>query len=114
VAAGKRDITIIKGDDYAHVVTLNTRVAGVLTPVDITGRTYTAQLRKIQTQTTPDATLTCIVTDAAAGEITITLANSVTEDLRADCYHWDLQQNAGGILNTILRGKANVVSDVTR
>lgn len=114
MAAGKRDIEIIKGDDYAHVVTLNTRVAGVLTPINITGRTYMAHLRKLVSQAIPDATFTCTVTDGMAGEITITLANAITEDLRVDCYHWDLQQNAGGILNTILRGKATVVSDVTR
>lgn len=114
MAAGKRDIEIIKGDDYVHVVTLNTRIAGVVTPLDITGRTYTAQIRKVKTQTTPDATFTCTVTDAANGEITITMANAVTATLRVDCYFWDLQQNASGILNTILAGKATVVSDVTR
>lgn len=114
MAAGKRDITIIKGDDYAHVVTLNTKVAGVLTPVNITGRTYTAQLRKVVSQLLPDATFTCTVTSAVNGQITITLSNAITRNLKVDCYHWDLQQNASGILNTILRGTATVVSDVTR
>jgi hypothetical protein len=114
VSVGKRDIEIIKGDDYVHVVTLNTRIAGVITPLDITGRTYTAQIRKVKTQTSPDATFTCTVTDAANGEVTISMPNATTSTLRVDCYFWDLQQNASGIRNTILAGKATVVSDVTR
>jgi hypothetical protein len=114
MAVGKRDITIVRGDDYTHVVTLNTRTAGVLTPVNITGRTYTAQIRKNKTQDSVDATLTCSVTDAVNGEITITLANTTTTNLRPGTYYWDLQQNASGVRNTILRGKAEVVSDVTR
>lgn len=112
--AAKRDITIIKGDDYSHVVTIRQRTGTVVAPVDITGRTYTAHLRKVKTQTTPDAVLTCVVTDAPNGEITMTLANTLTSDLRTDCYFWDLQQNASGVITTVLAGKAKVESDSTR
>ena len=114
MAAGKRDIEIIKGDDYVHVVTLNTKVLGVVTPLDITGRTYTAQIRRVKTQAAPDATFTCTVTNAPNGQVTITMANGITAGLKVDCYFWDLQQNASGIRNTILAGRATVVSDVTR
>jgi hypothetical protein len=114
VAVGKRDINIMKGDDYVHVINLQTRTGGVTAPVDITGRTYAAQLRKTKTQTTPDATFTCTVTDAPNGEVTISIPSAVTELLAVDCYSWDLQQNAGGVKNTILMGKARVVVDVTR
>jgi hypothetical protein len=112
--AGRRNIEIIRGDDYSHVVTLNTRSGTTVTPVDITGRTYTAQLRKALSQTSADATFTCTVTDAANGEITITMSHTITAALTPGCYYWDLQQNAGGVLNTILGGKAEVVTDATR
>lgn len=114
MSAGKRDIEIVKGDDYSHVVNLQTRVGSVYTPIDITGRVYTAQIRKVKTQAVADATFTCVVTDALNGEITITMASEITTDLKIGCYYWDLQQDASGVVNTILSGEAKVVSDVTR
>lgn len=112
--AGKRNIEIIRGDDYSHVVTLATRSGTTVTPVNITGRTYIAQLRKAKSQTVPDATFTCTVTNASAGEVTITMAHAITATIDPGCYYWDLQQDAGGILNTILGGKAEVKTDATR
>lgn len=108
--AGKRNITIRKGDDYSHVVTI-TNTAG---PIDITGRTYTSQFRKIATQASPDGTFTVAVTDGPAGELTITMPNATTTNLDVGCYKWDLQENSGGIITTILAGEVNVITDVTR
>lgn len=104
MAAGKRDIEIIKGDDYLHVVTLETDTG----PINITGRTYTAVLRKTAGQVVPDATFTVTVTDAPNGEITITLSSAITTTLNVGCYEWKLTQNASGVISTILRGKADV------
>lgn len=110
MAAGKRDIEIVKGDDYLHVITLESASG----PINITGRTYEAMMRKSPTQTLADATFVTSVTNAAGGEITVTLSNSTTTALKVGCYYWDLQQNVSGIITTILRGKADVITDVTR
>ena len=112
MAVGKRDIEIIKGDTYTHVI--RRRVAGTTTPIAVTGYTFTAQLRKVKTQTTADASFSCAVTDGPNGEVTLTMANTVTTALDVGCYYWDLQQVASGVPVTILRGKAKVVSDTTR
>ena len=109
MAAGRRDITIVKGDDYAHVVTINERIAGVVTPINITGRTFTAVLKLTASQVVPTATFVCVVTNGPAGEVTITMANAVTSTLVTGCYVWSLKQNTGGIITTILEGKADVV-----
>ena len=114
MSIGKRDLEIYKGDDYAHTITLNTRTGSVLTPINTTGRTYTAQLRKVKSQVAPDATLTCTVTDGPNGVIVMTMARAITQALRVDCYYWDLQQTSSGVLTTILAGKVKVVSDTTR
>jgi len=111
VAAGKRDIEIVKGDDYVHVVNIKTRAGA---PVVITGYTYQAQLRKVKTQADPDATFTALVSDGPNGEITITLDAADTSDLAVACYQWDLQQDTGTAITTILAGEARFVSDVTR
>jgi mannose/fructose/N-acetylgalactosamine-specific phosphotransferase system component IIC len=106
VAAGRRDIEIVVGDDYSHVVYIGTRVSGVFTPTNITGRTYTSTVFKVISS--PVATMTATVTNGAAGEVTITLADTVTADLIPDCYKWSLKQDASGVKSTILKGNATV------
>lgn len=114
MSTGRRNISIKKGDDYSHVITLQTRSGSTYTPVDITGRTYSAQLKKRKSQASPDASFTCAVTSAVNGEVTLTLASTITADLVAGEYFWDLEQDAAGQINTILEGVAKVTSDVTR
>lgn len=111
--AGKLDIEFTKGDDYSNVVTLTTCVGTTSTPINITGRTYTAKVRRVASQTTADAVFTCTVTNAVAGEVTIYLTSAQTNLLNPADYKWDLQENAGGIITTILAGRCRVVQDVT-
>lgn len=111
--AAKRDIEITRGQDYTHVVTIQTRVSGVATPTNITGRTYTASIKRVKTQATPDASFVCTVTDGPGGEVTLTMADTVTETLDVGCYHWDLWQNTSGADVPILKGEAKVVQGVT-
>lgn len=109
--AGKRDFSIIKGDDYVHVITIKTRAGD---PIDLTGDVFTSQLRKVKTQVSPDATFVCVVTDGPNGKVTISLSHTTTSALDIGCYNWDLQRSVGGTVTTILVGEAKVVSDVTR
>jgi hypothetical protein len=114
MAAGKRDITIIKGDDYTNEINFVTRSAGVTSPLPITGNVYTAQLRKVVTQAAPDATFVCTVTDGPNGILVVAMGHATTAALTVGCYHWDLQCNSSGTITTVLTGKATVTSDVTR
>ena len=109
-AAGTRDISFYIGDDYTHV--LNFEDSSCL-PIDISGRTYAAQIRKIKTQAIPDATFTCTVTNGPAGELTIFLTDIQTSVLVADGYFWDLKENVGALKTTILAGKCTVLQSTT-
>lgn len=109
--AGKRNIQLTKGDDYSHVITI-TNDAGV---VDITGRIYSAQVRKIASQPNPpDATFTYVLTNPTQGEVTIYLSDAATDALDPGTYRWDLQENASGVITTLLAGRLTVIQDVTR
>ena len=54
------------------------------------------------------------ITDAAAGDITITLAASCTDDLATGTYAYDVQLIEVGDVSTLTSGKATVIADVTR
>ena len=110
-APATQDLTITRGDTETLVVTLT---SDGTTPIDVTGRTYTAQLR-----TTPDisvvsASFTCTVTNGATGQVTCVMSAASSAQLSPGYYYWDLQENASGVISTLRSGQVTVVADVTR
>jgi hypothetical protein len=110
-APAKQDLIITRGDTETVVVTM---VDDVGAAIDITGRTYTSQMR-----TTPDISAISItgvgaVTDGAAGKLTVTFSATGTAALDPGFLYWDLQENASGVISTILSGTVTVLADVTR
>lgn len=106
-----QDLIITRGDTETLVVVLTTD--GTL-PIDITGRTYTSQIRTQQDSTTIKATFTCTVTNGPAGQVTIILSSTASALLSAGLYFWDLQENASSVISTVLSGNVTVLADVTR
>jgi hypothetical protein len=106
-----QDLTLTRGDTETLVVTITTDGS---TAVDITGRTYRAQIRSQQDSTTIKASFTCVVTSGASGQVTCTLSATSSSALSAGLYFWDLEENASGVISTILSGNVTVLADVTR
>jgi len=106
-----QDLTITRGDTETLIVTITTDGS---TAVDITGRTYRAQIRSQQDSTTIKASFTCTVTGAASGQVTCVLSAASSAALSAGLYFWDLEENASGTVSTILSGNVTVLADVTR
>lgn len=106
-----QDLTITRGDTETLVVTITTDGT---TPVNITGRTYRAQIRSSQDSTTIKASFTCTVTSGANGQLTCTLSATDSSALPVGIAYWDLEENASGTISTILSGTVTVVADVTR
>jgi hypothetical protein len=110
-APATQDLTITRGDTETVVLTLT---SDGTTPINVTGRTYTAQIR-----TTPDiavisASFTCTVTNGAGGVVTCVLSPAASALLSPGYYYWDLQENASGAISTLLSGMVTVLADVTR
>lgn len=108
---GIQNLTFVRGDTETVQVTMTSDGS---TPVNITGRTYAAQLR-----TTPDisaisATAACAITDAANGVMQAVFTATSTADLDPGYYYWDLQETNGSTVTTVLQGTVTVLADVTR
>lgn len=106
-----QDLEITRGDTETIVVTVTSDGS---TPINITGRTYTAQIRSIPDSSTVKASFTCAVTNGSGGVVTCTLAAADSALLSAGNYFWDLQENASGVISTLLSGTVTVLADVTR
>lgn len=105
----EQDLVVTRGDTCSVIVTNTTD--GV-TPINITGRTYAAMVRENYTDVVPAATFACQVTNAAAGQITLTLTPSQTT-LDPGNYVWDLQETATSVVTTIIAGAFVVLPDAT-
>ena len=106
-----QDLTITRGDTETLVVVITTDGS---TPVSITGRTYRAQIRSQQNSDTIKASFVCTVTSGAAGEVTCVLSAASSSALSAGLYFWDFEEDASGVVSTILAGTVTVLADVTR
>ena len=110
VLPGKLNYSMVRGDDFAAEITI--QEGDPLAPVDVSARTYTAQIRTSTDATTVTATFSVDMTDAATGVIVLRLADTVTDDLSGS-YVWDLQQDTAGVIRTLVGGSFVVLKDVT-
>jgi hypothetical protein len=106
------DLNITRGDTETIVISLTQD--DQTTPINITGRTYTAQLRTSPDISIVSASFTCTVTDGSNGQTTCVLSATDSEKLKPGYYYWDLEENASGVITTILSGTVTVLADVTR
>lgn len=107
------NITIRMGDTETISVAIKDSAGAA---VNITGRTYAAQIRANAEDTTILATFSCSVTSAVAGTLQATLSATDTRALTPGLGVWDLQETitSGGVVTTLLAGQVTIVQDVTR
>jgi len=82
--------------------------------VNITGRTYKAQIRRTADDPNVMAEFTCVIANGAQGQLVLTLTPTQTSALRAGSAKWDLQETYGSTVNTIFKGTVAIEKDVSR
>ncbi len=107
----KQDIKIMRGDTEVFNITV-TDSAGAA--VDLTGDVFTSQIRYNRDDTSIAGAFVCTITDAAAGQVRLTLSAASSAVLTAGTAYWDLQRNDAGVITTIVAGKCTILADVTR
>jgi hypothetical protein len=85
MAVSAVNIVIEQGTDYQEVFTVNNPDG---TPLDLTGYTGAAKIRKFPESTTSTSFSVGIV--STAGQVVVSLANTVTDDLKGGRYYYDI------------------------
>lgn len=122
MAASTYDITIEQGADFSLGLTIKN---GSGVAIDITGYTFAAQLREKVHSTTVLATFTCTITNAAAGQMTMSLTNAQTSAINVSKYDspekratkcaYDLEMTRTDTSKVrLIEGVASVTPEVTR
>ena len=104
-------LTVRIGD--TETITLNLQDASGAA-INVTGRTYAAQIRETADAASVLASFTCAISNAAGGVVTATLPAGTTAALSPGSGVWDLQETNSSVVTTLLAGPVQIVQDVTR
>lgn len=85
MAVAAVNIVIEQGTDYQEVFTVNNPDGS---PLDLTGHTGVGKIRKFPESATSTPFTVGIV--STAGQVVVSLANTVTDDLKAGRYYYDV------------------------
>ena len=101
---------IVAGTDWAVTITL---LDENRQPVNISGRTYSAQVRTADG--TLAATAVCTIVNAAQGKVSVALTNAATSALIPGTeYRFSLVEVAGGLRSELIRSSVDVYESVTQ
>ena len=112
MAAGKYDIVIDQGSDFAIEVQIQQNSANV----NLSTHSARAQLRPTPTSSTKTADFTCSIVNASQGRIKMSLGNSVTANISNGKYYYDLElvNTSDSSVTRLIEGVARVTPEVTR
>ena len=112
MAAGKYDIVIDQGSDFAIEVQIQQNSANV----NLSTHSARAQLRPTPTSSTKTADFTCSIVNASQGKIKMSLGNTVTANIANGKYYYDLElvNTSQSTVTRLLEGVARVTPEVTR
>jgi hypothetical protein len=113
-------LTIAQGTDFSAPLTLYQ--ADGVTPINLTGCTLSAEMKLSAVSTVVYAVFVVTVTNATAGQITVSLpyasndlpAGDTVQGVEEGTYVWDLKLvNAAGLVSRPFYGTVTVQADVT-
>lgn len=105
-----RQWPVVRGDDQSRLYEF--LADDEVTPLDLTGRTYTWSIAPDRGKT-PVLTGSAVVVDAAAGEVQINLTDTQTATLTEGRYAYDLVEFVGATEVTVVLGVVHMVGRVT-
>lgn len=109
--AGFVELTLEQGANFNTVLDLKDSVGGIL---NLAGYTVAAQMRKSYYSTTA-TNFTITVTDAAAGQITMSMNSANTANVTPGRYVYDVLITSGASVKTrIIEGIVTILPSVTR
>lgn len=102
-----------QGASFSNVININDDLTNA--DIDISGYSVTSQMRRSYYSSNASANITCTITDAPNGEITLSLTPEQTANVKAGRYLFDvLIQTSGSGTLRLLEGIITVTPRVTK
>lgn len=109
------ELFIDQGSAFNSIINLSDDITNM--NVNIAGYTVRSQMRRSYYSANATANLTCTITDANNGEITISLTSGQTANIKAGRYVFDVEtitEAPSNVVSRILEGIITVTPRVTR
>lgn len=111
MSAGTYNFTFEQGATFSRQLTVQDNGSAM----DLTNYSARMQLRSSVESTTVALTVTCAITNATGGIITV--SNTATETMGVDAgiYVYDLEiESSAGVVTRLMQGTATITANVTR
>ena len=110
--ASYTDLYVDQGTDYCTTMDLANDDG---TPINVTGYTFSGQIRKSYYSTNPAANLAIVVLDSANGNVSITMTSAVTANITPGRYVYDIKMtDTSNVTIRIMEGIITVTPQVSR
>lgn len=107
------ELYVDQGTTFNNIINLTDDLTNV--PIDITGYIIRGQLRRSYYSANASANLTCTITDAANGEVTISLTDAQTAAIKAGRYLFDVEaKDTSNVVSRVIEGIMTVTPEITR
>lgn len=104
------NIDIPSGADFDQTFTLET-FDGL--PFDFTGYTAASMIKKSSASLKPTATFNVSFPDRKLGKIKISLASTITSNIKEGRYSYDVIIDSGSVKKRVIKGSALVTAGIT-
>ena len=102
-----------QGATFSNFINITDDLTNV--PVNVSGYTVTSQMRRSYYSANATANIVCTITNAAIGEITLSLSSSNTAIIKPGKYLFDVKTtDASNIVSRILEGIVTVTPQTTK
>lgn len=106
------ELYLDQGTTFNNIINLTDDVTN--TPINISGYIVTSQLRRSYYSSNASANITCTITDASNGELTLSMTPANTSNLKPGRYVFDVKAIDGDDVSRILEGTITVTPQVSK
>jgi hypothetical protein len=111
--AAYTELYLDQGATFNNVINLTDDVTNA--PINVSGYIVTSQLRRSYYSVNVTATITCTITDAANGEVTLSMPANTTANIPANRYLFDVKVvDVNNVTSRIMEGTITVLPQVTK
>ena len=111
MSAGTYNFTFEQGATFSRQLTVQDNGSAM----DLTNYSARMQLRSSVDSTTIALTVTCAITNASSGILTVSNTATQTMGVDAGIYVYDLEiESSAGVVTRLMQGTATITANVTR
>ena len=111
MSAGTYNFVLEQGATFNRILTVQENGSAM----NFTGSSVASKFRSTHDSSTVVGTFTCTISDASAGQITMTMTNSTTAAIEEGIYVYDLEiTSSAGTVTRLMEGQVTVNPEVTR